>query len=366
MQKIGNYFLVLVFLSALLIPTVNAVFDIWEFKRPKENRKYKDGFSLKVDKFSQEFDTYYNDNFSFRTPLLDSFHKLKFKIFGVSTYANKTIIGTNNWYFLGEKQLNVYHGKHDFNEKQLEAFDTEWNRRKEFFAEKNIPYYWVIAPNKHNLYPEELPKHLVNNRPLNRTGLLKKFMEDKHPNLIIDPTDALLAAKEDAKVYYQLDNHWNYKAGEVCAKLIREQILDDYPDIKLNQLPDYKWDTIRANWGIHHRTLGIPELFEIVVTPKFRNKPVEKYDIKIPELFALKDHYSKVYINEDSVSDLKVLIIRDSFGDQIIPFLSTLFKESIFIFDSWQLDLNEKFIEEFEPDMVIYLGLESHMENIIN
>lgn len=365
MQKLKTYFLFVSFLICLILPTINSIFGIWKFERPDENRKYKDQISLKVDRFSQEFDAYFNDNFSFRSPLLDVFHQLKFKVFKVSTYANKTIIGEHDWYFLGEKQLSIYQGHHDFNEKELNAFLDEWTNRKKYLDEKNIPFYWIIAPNKHNLYPEFLPKHLINIRSRNRTGLLLDHLNPSLSKHIIDPLPTLLKAKEDHKVYYQLDNHWNFRAGEVVSKQLYERILKDHSQLKLNQVPEYKFDTIKANWGIHYRTLGIPELYELITVPKFKQKPIGRYKIQIPETFALKDDYALVYENPKGVSDLKVLIIRDSFGEQTIPFLSGLFKESIFIFDSWQLDLNKDYIERFNPDLVIYLGLESHIENII-
>ena len=76
-------------------------------------------------------------------------------------------------------------------------------------------------------------------------------------------------------------------------------------------------------------------------------------------------NYERRYINEHSKSGLRVLFIRDSFGNQLVPFVKEPFAESLFIFDAWRYELNKPIIEKVKPDVVIFLGLETHLESFI-
>ena len=72
-----------------------------------------------------------------------------------------------------------------------------------------------------------------------------------------------------------------------------------------------------------------------------------------------------VYRNASDTTLPRILFIRDSFGDLLIPFLKEPFSESVFIFDGWNYGLNKKIIETVKPDIVIFLGLETHLEHYI-
>jgi hypothetical protein len=81
------------------------------------------------------------------------------------------------------------------------------------------------------------------------------------------------------------------------------------------------------------------------------------------EGFGYLSEYEKRFANKKSKSGLRILIIRDSFGDHLVPFISEIFDESVFIFDGWRYELNDSIVEIVKPDIVIYLGLETHIKN---
>ena len=61
----------------------------------------------------------------------------------------------------------------------------------------------------------------------------------------------------------------------------------------------------------------------------------ENYGFKYFKDWAYPSEFEKRYTNKKIKSGLKILFIRDSFAEQLIPFVSEVFKESLFIFDSW-------------------------------
>ena len=83
MDYLKKYFLIVLFSGLLLIPFINSNTGFWEFDRKDENRVFTDLVQLdiyRLDKFPKHFESYLQDNFSFRTPLLSLYHHLKFTV----------------------------------------------------------------------------------------------------------------------------------------------------------------------------------------------------------------------------------------------------------------------------------------------
>ena len=83
-QKSLKYLLPIVFLILLILPFINDQLKLWQFERKDENRQFRDSLSIdikRLDYFPKEAESYLNDNFSFRTPLLNLYHEIKFSYF---------------------------------------------------------------------------------------------------------------------------------------------------------------------------------------------------------------------------------------------------------------------------------------------
>jgi hypothetical protein len=61
----------------------------------------------------------------------------------------------------------------------------------------------------------------------------------------------------------------------------------------------------------------------------------------------------------------RILIISDSFGEAIFPFISERFSRSVKIFDAWQFKLNEDIVANEKPDVVLVVVLESNLRNML-
>ena len=158
------------------------------------------------------------------------------------------------------------------------------------------------------------------------------------------------------------------RAGHLVSKLIISHIRKDFPDKNIPNIPSYLWEDSLIQNGIHYRVLGIESLKENDAFPIIENEnaiEVARYGFPPPENFAYAWNYERRYVDEENKSKLKILVIRDSFGAALIPFLKESFSESVFIFDAWQYGLNKPIIEKIKPDIVLFLTYESHLESII-
>ena len=355
----------------LILPTLNSTFSLLEFERKDENRAFRDSVEFNIsnlDKFPPEFEEFYNDNFSFRRPLLDAYHYFKFNYYHISPHPDKTIIGLNDWYYNAGKEVEIFEGKLHFSKMDLNKFKNEWGKRLEYFNSLDIKSYWLICPFKHHIYPEYLPLNVSQHNELKRLDQLKDYLDESFPGLIIDPTPELLAVKDSEILYYKLDNHWNMKAGYIASKLLLSKIQADFSNVQIPDIQSYQWQDSIIQGGIHYRVLGLEDNYDKQLYPIIENeKAVEsiKYGFPPPKYFAYPWEYERRYINGVDSLGLTILVIRDSFGAQLIPFIKESFRESVFIFDAWQYDINETIIEAVNPDIVVYISLETHLESFI-
>jgi len=350
----------------------NSVTKIFEFERAKENRTFCDSLIInigKLDKLPKECENYLNDNFEFRTPLISTFHQIKLDVLYVSPHPENVAIGYNGWHFITQKEQEIYAGQLNFTKEELSKYEKEWQRRKEYLEKKGIAYYWVICPFAQYVYDYQMPFNMRATRAPRRIDALKQRMSARFPNLIIDPIPELIKARKNGrKVYYKNDNHWNLRAGEVVAKQIIKILKARFPSKDVPFPDDYYWKKSIKKGGIYQEFIGLNELTEKDENPIFRNEQALKalsYGFPVMPEFPYPDQYEMRFVNTAAKNKLKVLIIRDSFSDQLLPFLKESFGETVFIFDSWKYNLNEEIIEQYEPDLVLFIGLETHIKNFI-
>ncbi len=221
---------------------------------------------------------------------------------------------------------------------------------------------------KHSIYPEKLPYHIIREKN-NRTVRLKNRMNKDFAGLIIDPNKALIEAKDSIDIFYRTDNHWNFSGGEITANMILKRLKKDFPKAEFGSTPQILWEKKLKDDGIQGRLLGIGNVSEEYYIPspsiQYISKESKKYKFEGIQGFAYNWEFEKVFERSDLKNGLRILIIRDSFGEQVIPFMRDSFKESIWIFDAWRYQLNEEIIKKTKPDIILFLGLEVHTSSIL-
>ena len=360
------------FLLILFLPAINASLGIWKFERKDENRRFSDSLHVDInqlDRFPGEAEAFLNDNFPFRTPLLDAYHSMKYHWYKVSPHPDKTIIGRNGWFFMAGDEKDIFEGRRDFDSTRLAEFEQKWHQRIQYFDSLGIKAYWLICPFKHYVYPEKLPFNVYQSKP-RRVDVLKEHLAQTVPGLtVVDPLERLRAEKENKRLYYLMDNHWNFSAGEVVSSVLMEHIRKDFPDSSFLPLPDYSWkDSIIQN-GIHRRVVAQHDLYETARFPFLEGAHAsrsEGYGFPVQKGFPYPDQYEICYSNKASGARKRVLFIRDSFTDHLIPFISEPFKETVYIFDFWEYKRNPEIVEKVRPDIIIYSSLETHIEQLLD
>ena len=368
MKALLKYQLVVLFLLVLISPLLNNLFGWVELERRDENRTFTDSLRIDVNRMDylpKDTEAYINDNFSFREPLLRIFSRIKYYGLGVSPKPEKTVLGKDGYMFNAGLEIDQLCGRQDFSTEQLDSFKQLWRERNNYFRSKGIKSYLLVCPTKHSIYTDKLPYFVMPSKKPSRIDQFKKALYVDHPDFVIDPTELLRHKRLQESVYFKMDNHWNFKAGKLVSDLLIERISKDFPNMS-NTL-DVHWEDSIFKQGIHYAAIGIDELSEKSVVPNIKNATAteaKKFGFQYPEDFIYFWEYERHFVSENK-NGLRVLIIRDFFGQYLMPFLSEAFEESLFIFDAWQYGLNEEIVERYQPDIVIFMTVENFLESQI-
>lgn len=371
MKRLNYLILPVFFFGFIYFMFFNQIFQWKTYQINSENRVlavFPEFNVNQLDKFPHEFDTYLDDNFTFRVPFLNFYHDLKFQM-GISPNRNDVLIGTNGHFFIAQKDQETFIGKYDYTEERLDSMINIWKIREEYLKSEKIPFYWLVAPNKHHVYPEYLPLG-YNEKNKNRTLTLQDKFNRQFPLKLIYPLDVIVKHKEKQEAYFKQDNHWSNKGALIAYEELMNALKKDFPELKTLKYESVQWRQIDKKDGNLLNFLGKEgQLSEMADVPEFPNSSaaeVEKFNFKPSEGFPYTWDYEIRYKNEKALNKKKVLIIRDSFGVFIMPFLNETFSEILYIFDGWKYGVNKEIIDLFQPDIIIFLTLETHTDNILS
>ncbi|MEI7594232.1 MAG: DHHW family protein [Bacteroidota bacterium] len=371
-NKFRVYFISTIFIVIISFPLINSRFSLIKDIPSNENRKMASkpqlNFNL-LDPYPPLYEKYYSDNFTIRSLMIKYYNLLNIYAFEKSPIPDQVIFGKDGWLFLAGNELDAYRGKNSFNQKDLEEFKLELEYRKKYIENNGGKFYFMIAPNKANIYSNKMPNNIFK---INNQSWGEQLIEYLNLNSNVKPIDisnALINTKKE-NLYYKLDNHWTELGAFYASNEVLKRIHLDFP--KVNQLPISDYDLLisdKTHQGNIANMLSNLKSFKefeykLVRKPNFKAVDAAKAGYKVTEGFP----YSWDYENVKEIigsKNPKILIISDSFGYSIFPFISEEFSRSVKIFDAWQYKLNEEIIQKEKPDIVLLITVEPLLKNIL-
>lgn len=362
------------FLLIIYIPIAEYGLGISKTYENTENRikaSFPEITLSNLEDFPKEYDNYYNDNHNFRGELLVLNSFFKRNVLNISPVSDITE-GKDGWLFR-TKYIEPYINSRLFNNIELDSFALIFNERSDWLQRKGIKQYFVIVPNKAQIYPEYLPD---DTKIINSISKTDQFIEaiDTINNIdVIYLKKIFLSEKEnpsfDYDLYYKTDQHWNEYGALVGMKEIIDNIRIDFPDVRKVNLENFKIDTSYvegmdlAKTILQHNNVKELKLEVKSKTPKL-SMYVNIVKYNVPVEFPYKSIYQQYFkTNNDSLP--KILVIRDSFSSTLKWKLPESFSESTFIWDTWCYELNKPIVENEKPDIFVTIIIESNLPYII-
>jgi len=367
----------IVFLVIIFFPIINSGFHIFKDIETTENRALAEKPMINLgllDVFPGQYEAYYDDHFEMRNRLQHYYSTLSLYGFKKSPLPEKAFVGLNGFLYMNSKQLYIYRGTELYTDDELDRMYEKFKYRAQYLKERNIKYYTVVVPIKSTIYPEYVPSSIYKINDYNKTDQLLDKIKDIKDLEIIDLRETIIKAKnEDTILYYKTDNHWNDLAAFYAAQEINKHLRKTFTNIPKLKMSHYKIEVGERKGGNIAKMLGMEEDFtdiEVNLHPldslfEYATTKDKKRGYKIPEYFPYKWIYEvSMKTNNDALPS--ALVIRESFGNKIIPFLSRGFSKSEFIFDSWEYRFHEDMIENEQPDIYIQMSLEAFQDHMLD
>ena len=356
MQRTTRYILV-IFCLALITPSLGQWLNINSSVSLTENRKLaaKPEFAWSwpvLKKFPARYKVYYNDNFTFRSLLVQANFLLRYGILGVST-SDQVVAGREGWLFhTGFKEMEDCRGINRLNDDQLRTWALTFILKRDWLAQQGIRYLLVIPPNKCTVYPEHLPDGYARVRG----SWLDDFMAYLRTNTnleVIDLREILIKHKQQHQVYFRMDTHWNDYGAFLGYKELIRPVAAWFPTITPFEFSDFSI-TVQKRSGDLMGMMGghgylFDEQYEFIPLKQFSSKPVNRRELPMDPITM-----------EKNVLQLpRAVIFHDSFFLAIIPFISEHFSISRYIWKRWHSQQQiENIISEYKPHIIIEESVE--------
>lgn len=276
------------------------------------------------------------------------------------------LVGKDGWLFLcndSNDAIGQYTGKVKLTHYTLDHYTKHYRNIQENYRNQEIHYMLTIVPGKESLYAEFLPESVINIADVTVKEQFIKTISSQLDIAILDLMPVLQANKSRGQLYYKNDSHWNFLGAMIASKKIIDDLRDYFPEIP--EFNEAFFTLIEANEGICD--LNTKTRLDYIDGKYIENnKPYDislascavglQYDGKSIEILEhpyktlSKTRPTQLFKNEQIKNSPRAIIIRDSFADKMIPFLTEYFSECLFV---WARYVDNSIVESFKPDIII-------------
>jgi hypothetical protein len=372
MSKIEIKVLIALFIIAISLPLLTTFWNsAGGHFNDIEKRKLAEFPSLHLtgeglNKFPADFTKYFDDNFGAREKLIKLHSYIQGAVFGLSP-AKNAIMGKQGWLFLGDGNVIAdYRHTHPFTEEELKRWRDSLVAKRDWLAARGIKYLFVVAPDKHSIYPEFMPDYLNQVRPDSCLDQLVAYLKANSNIQILDLRPALLAEKSNIRVYHKTDTHWNERGAFVAYQQIMRRLSQELPEVQHRTLADFQPVEEIAEGQDIANMMGLRGAMQEQV---LRLEPKVKPCAQAVE-FKLSSDYKwpayppghEAYARECNQNKINAVFFQDSFGTALVPFISEHFKHTTFIWDYPNYEVIKAIVQQVHPDVVIEERVERHLK----
>lgn len=356
--------LIVSFLLILWLPCVDSWLHLDRTPRVNENRTFAKQPQFagvkELKRYLAGTEAYFNDHFGFRKALVAWNNRWKHKWFHEAPFPT-VMTGREGWLYLASyRMVEHYTGLSRWTTEDLEAWQKLLEARRDWLAQYGTKYVFVIPPDKHSVYPEHLPEWLKKSDQPSKLDQIVEFMKARSTVHLIDLRTPLIAAKTQTLVYPLTETHWNQFGALIGCREIIKTLSQDLPGLEPVAMDAFERKAMPDEQGDLARLAGqaSPETNLFAMAPRLPLVPLQQ--------ITGKSRPEKRWPHPDAVITLnplakgEALVFRDSFADNMIPFLGYHFNETVYVWrDSWDFE----YLDRARPTVVIDEMLERTVNN---
>lgn len=363
-----DFIIVTIFIFILFIPSISYFFlkpYINDDTTNTENRELakKPEFNIKtITEYPKNYEAYYNDNLPYRNKLITIWRDINFVAFKKS-YDDRVVIGKDeskeNWLFYDNLNdgdpLSYITAKRSYSDNELKSTLDEMNYQTEKLKSIGISLYYFIIPNKSTVYAKYLPKNITVKE--SSFNLMYNYLISNNITNIYYPYDILCDKNNMFETYYRTDTHWNkYGAYLVLNSKLRQIYGQDQILI-----PEISGEYTYSFNGDLKKFMGIDsKIKDNDVKVKYNNSDSIVENIEENEFGKVE-----IYNNDKYLKDETILIVGDSYTNNSVDYLSSVYKKTIRVYLN-NTEYDPSFIEKYKPDKIFLIRVERHSYEGLN
>lgn len=344
-------------------------------KSAEENRVLAQTPSLSYQtyfegRFQTKLEQYFNDQFPFRNSLI------KWKTASDLTLdiiESNGVIKSKDGYLI-ERIINPSENniRHDI--KSLDNFKR---------SNPNCNFYFLLAPNAGNIMSEKLPRTV---HMSNQNKYMTSFFNDLK-KIGITPIDSRKTLEKNIdkqQLYYRTDHHWTTGAAYLAYKEAHKEMgLDS--DIKYKKLSIHRNfrgtlasksgftngrnDELQIYWPKKNQNYH-DSIYNFVDVKKTTNTFYAFDNLKKKDAYTIFGGWNHPFytISTPTQSTRKLLLVKDSYANCMIPFLTQDFRKIVVVDPRYYFgDINKIMAEEGITDVLfLYNGLTFASDEAMN
>lgn len=303
---------------------------------------------------------WFDDHFGLRSTLVKWYGMTRLFGFGQSP-SSSVLKGLDGWFFYADdKAVEDYVSEDPLTSEAIANWRSALTRAERWLASRHVAYIFLIAPDKHFMYSDEMPPTLMRIGQMSRTDQFYGSLLDT--GFIVDVRPALIAQRARERIYQKTDSHWNDRGALVAYQTIVNAVRVQQPAVAA-PWPREDFDAVARD--VEGKDLaammGLKRVLreeDLVLVPR------RPRTAKVVEPAGAKptDEEGRLVTEIPGSSLPRAVIFRDSFASALVPFLSEHFSRAVYL---WQNDFDAQVVEQEHPDIVIQEVVGRHLHNFI-
>jgi alginate O-acetyltransferase complex protein AlgJ len=342
------------FLIAISMPLAANLAGMDGADAAAENRElahppHFDGSWQSAARFGGALSAWFGDHFGFRSTLVRWYGQTRLYVLGVSP-STAVVKGKNGWFFyVDDEALTDFTRQRPLTTPEVKLWRDAAVRTRDWLDAQGIGYVVMIAPDKHAIYPDEMPSGARAVAAVSRSDQVIEALRDAGV-ATVDPRAALIAASGRERVYHKTDTHWNHRGAHVAYQQLIAAIRAQVPEVpEAWGRDDFDAVAVERDGMDLARMMGLSRVIHEVDLQLAPKRP-RRARVAEPEGVTLDDETARIVSTLPGSALPTAVMFRDSFFSQLAPFVAEHFGRAVLV---WQNDFDPDVVAQERPAIVI-------------
>ena len=254
--NLNKVLFLVIFFSLLCLPAMKINKDPDSFLELRSLAYFQPLYSIENNKFQlnnnfgKDFEKAFNDRFLGRDQLIHLYRNT-FDAININYNSDRVIVNKKSgWFFLKKDVLQTHKIP---TESELLLMKENLNKFHEFCKSNGISVYYVITPEKSNIYEEFVPLYNIKDKDTAGRAFdryLKVSDDVNFKYLFLEKEFFDYKKSNNQRLFFSTDVHYTNTAGYIIYKSVMKEIKKDYKDVKISDITDFNtYVNNRVNWA---------------------------------------------------------------------------------------------------------------------